>query len=128
VISGVDTSCTELFHEFSMPQIPTGYLPRVADAQFESRLEARGAGAIEGVTSCGKTATARQFAASEVLLNADLDAARVLDIDPQIVLEGVTSRPLDEWQRVPRLWDVVRRAVDDRGELGQFNLSGSATP
>ena len=111
-----------------MPRIPTGYLPRVADSQLESRLAAMGAVVIEGVKSCGKTATARQFAASEVLLDADPDASRALDIDPQIVLEGVTPRLLDEWQRAPRLWDLVRRAVDDRGELGQFILTGSATP
>lgn len=37
-------------------------------------------------------------------------------------------RLLDEWQRAPRLWDAVRRAVDDRGLPGQFVLTGSATP
>jgi len=35
---------------------------------------------------------------------------------------------LDEWQRTPRVWDAVRRAVDDRGLPGQFILTGSATP
>ena len=111
-----------------MPRNLAGYLPRVADVQLESRLEAMGAVVIEGVKSCGKTATARQFAASEVLLDAEIDAARALDVDPQIVLGGDTPRLLDEWQRAPRLWDLVRRAVDDRGELGQFILTGSATP
>ena len=35
------------------------------------RLDANGAVVIEGVTACGKTATARQAAAGEVLLDSD---------------------------------------------------------
>src|SRR5690606_4392146 len=35
---------------------------------------------------------------------------------------------LDEWQLEPRLWNHVRRAVDDRQAVGQFILTGSATP
>ena len=111
-----------------MTRTATNYLPRVADAQLESRLRAVGAVVIEGLKSCGKTATARQFAASEVLLDAEPDAARAVEVDPQIVLDGDTPRLLDEWQRAPRLWDLVRRAVDDRGRPGQFILTGSATP
>jgi predicted AAA+ superfamily ATPase len=33
---------------------------------------------------------------------------------------------IDEWQRLPTSWDVVRRAVE--GAPGQFLLTGSATP
>jgi predicted AAA+ superfamily ATPase len=35
---------------------------------------------------------------------------------------------LDEWQRVPALWDAVRRAVDDGAPRGPFLLTGSAAP
>lgn len=87
-----------------------------------------GAVLIEGVKGCGKTATARQVAASEVLLDSDPNAATAAEIDPRLVLDGDTPRLLDEWQRTPRLWDAVRRAVDDRGVPGQFILTGSATP
>src|SRR5699024_10834722 len=83
---------------------------------------------IEGVKGCGKTATARQRAASEVLLDADPEAERRAGIDPRLLLDGATPRLLDEWQRAPRLWDAVRRAVDDRGSPGQYILTGSATP
>ena len=44
------------------------------------------------------------------------------------MLDGETPRLLDEWQRVLKLWDVLRRAVDDRGAAGQFVLTGSAIP
>lgn len=104
------------------------YLPRLADHLLDDQLLAMGAVLIEGVKGCGKTATARQRAASEVLLDADPEAERRAAIDPRLLLDGHTPRLLDEWQRTPRVWDAVRRAVDDRGLPGQFILTGSATP
>lgn len=117
-----------LIKESRMARIYPEYIPRIADTRLKWRLGALGAVVIEGIKSCGKTATARQFAASEVLLDADPDATRAVEVDPQIVLDGDTPRLLDEWQRAPLLWDLVRRAVDDRGKPGQFILTGSATP
>ena len=104
------------------------YVARIADTQLADRLTALGAVVIEGPKACGKTATARQLAASEVLLDVDADAARAASIDPGLILTGPVPRLLDEWQREPRLWDAVRRAVDDRSRPGQFILTGSATP
>ncbi|MFT3872654.1 MAG: DUF4143 domain-containing protein [Nocardioides sp.] len=104
------------------------YLPRLADAALQAELDAMGAVLIEGVKGCGKTQTARQRAASEVLLDSDPSAIELAGLDPRLLLDGTPPRLLDEWQRVPRLWDVVRRAVDDRRQRGQFILTGSATP
>lgn len=104
------------------------YVARIADTQLADRLSALGAVVIEGPKACGKTATARQLAASEVLLDVDVDAARAASIDPGLILAGPVPRLLDEWQREPRVWDAVRRAVDDRSRPGQFILTGSATP
>ena len=104
------------------------YLPRVADGILDRQLRAMGAVLIEGVKACGKTETARQRAASEVLLDSDPEAERRAALDPRLLLDGDIPRLLDEWQRVPPLWDAVRRAVDDRGRPGQFILAGSASP
>lgn len=104
------------------------YLPRLADQALDDQLQAIGAVLIEGVKGCGKTATARQRAGSEVLLDTDPEAERRAALDPRLLLDGETPRLLDEWQRAPRVWDAVRRAVDDRGRVGQFILTGSATP
>lgn len=104
------------------------YLPRLADELLDDQLGAMGAVLIEGVKGCGKTATARQRAVSEVLLDIDPEAERRGALDPRLLLDGASPRLLDEWQRTPRVWDAVRRAVDDRGLPGQFILTGSATP
>ncbi|SFS53063.1 ATP-binding protein [Saccharopolyspora flava] len=104
------------------------YLPRHSDATLSAQLKAMGAVLIEGVKGCGKTATARQLASSETLLDTDPNAARRAELDPRLLLDGAVPRLLDEWQRAPQLWDAVRREVDDRGAPGQFILTGSATP
>jgi predicted AAA+ superfamily ATPase len=104
------------------------YRPRIADAELAARLSATGAVVIEGPKACGKTATARQIAASEVLLDVDANARHAIAVDPALVLEGRTPRLIDEWQLEPEIWNHVRRAVDDRKQPGQFILTGSAVP
>ncbi len=104
------------------------YLPRVVDAELDARLAAAGAVVIEGPKASGKTETARQRAASSVLLDVDENARRAAAVDPSLVLGGPTPRLIDEWQVEPGLWNHVRRAVDDRGLSGQFVLTGSSVP
>ncbi|MFN8619633.1 MAG: DUF4143 domain-containing protein [Chloroflexota bacterium] len=104
------------------------YRPRVVDTELRERLAASGAVLIEGPRASGKTETARQVAASEVLLDTDVQARLAISIDPSLVLAGATPRLLDEWQVEPTIWNHVRRAVDERREVGQFILTGSAVP
>lgn len=107
---------------------PRPYRPRVVDAELQARLRATGAVLIEGPRACGKTATARQAAQSEVLLDVDSGARAAIAVDPSLVLPGPTPRLFDEWQLEPTLWNHIRRAVDERGTPGQFILTGSAVP
>ena len=110
------------------PTPVVAYQNRLADRELVARLRATGAVVIEGPKACGKTATARQVAASEVLLDVDANARRAIAIDPALVLEGPTPRLIDEWQVEPSIWNHIRRAVDDRQLPGQFILTGSAMP
>ena len=104
------------------------YRPRIVDPELATRLAATGAVVIEGPKGCGKTATARQLARSEVLLDVDENARRAIAIDPSLVLDGPVPRLFDEWQLEPTLWNHLRRAVDARQQPGQFILTGSAAP
>lgn len=104
------------------------YVPRIADGELEARLRAAGAVVIEGPKASGKTATARQLAASEVLFDLDRAAREAVRVDPTLVLEGARPRLLDEWQLEPAVWNAVRRVVDDSGAVGEFILTGSAVP
>lgn len=110
--------------------MPAGntYRPRIVDSELADRLAATGAVVIEGPKACGKTLTARQVVASEVLLDVDDNARAAVAVDPALVLAGETPRLIDEWQLEPAIWNHVRRTVDDRGAPGQFVLTGSAVP
>lgn len=104
------------------------YRSRVMDGELRQRLSSTGAVVIEGPKACGKTATARNLAASEVLLDVDENARQAAAVDPRLVLAGNTPRLIDEWQIEPAIWNHIRRAVDERGTPGQFILTGSAVP
>ena len=104
------------------------YLPRIVDAELAELLSATGAVLVEGPKASGKTFTASQAAKSEVLLDVDDNARRMIGADPAAVLEGQTPRLIDEWQLEPAIWNHVRRAVDRRAVPGQFILTGSAVP
>lgn len=104
------------------------YRPRIADSELSSRLKSTGAVLIEGPKACGKTATARTQAASEVRLDVDAQQRAAAEVTPDLVLDQPAPLLIDEWQLVPDIWAHVRRAVDDRAARGQFILTGSATP
>ncbi|NLJ70594.1 MAG: ATP-binding protein [Clostridiaceae bacterium] len=107
------------------------YLPRVADKLLDERLVAKGAVLIEGPKWCGKTTTAKEFSNSLISMdqpNMTKQYQDMAEINPQILLEGEVPRLIDEWQIAPNLWNAVRYEVDQRNEMGQFILTGSAVP
>ena len=104
------------------------YRPRLADRELLERLAAASAVLIEGPKACGKTATARRIARSEVFLDIDHNARQAAAIDPDMILAGDAPRLLDEWQFVPEIWNHVRRAADLQPGKGKFILTGSAAP
>ena len=104
------------------------YAKRYADEELLRHLGHAGAVLITGPKACGKTETALQAAASDIRMDADDQAAALMQFDPHQVLKGRTPRLIDEWQEYPRLWNFVRREIDDRKADGQFILTGSANP
>ena len=104
------------------------YRPRVVDEELAARLGSAGAVLIEGPRACGKTATGRHHAASEVLLDVDAGLRSAAELEPGLVLDGPAPRLIDEWQTVPSIWNHVRRAADTGGGPGRFILTGSAMP
>lgn len=107
------------------------YRERIIDAKVEEYLMTFGAVCIEGPKWCGKTWTSSHHAKSAIYIGSpegNFQNRQLAQLSPALVLEGATPRLLDEWQEVPPLWDAVRYQVDQRGQKGQFILTGSATP
>ena len=107
------------------------YLERIDDELLKRKLRSSAAVLIEGPKWCGKTSTGAQLAKSIIYIqNPDQRAMyrKMADTQPSLLLEGETPRMLDEWQTIPVLWDAVRFAADQRQQINQFILTGSATP
>jgi uncharacterized protein len=103
------------------------YLPRVIDAQLDLYLTGLAAISIEGAKGVGKTETARRRAGTCHRLD-DPEKRSIVRADPRGITKGAPPVLVDEWQRVPETWDIVRRAVDDNSSPGQWILTGSAHP
>lgn len=104
------------------------YVKRLIEDDILAKLSASGAVLIIGPKSCGKTATANQYANSVVEMDRDKQVDAIMATSPQLLLRGETPRLIDEWQVYPEIWNYVRHEVDDRKEKGQFILTGSANP
>lgn len=103
------------------------YQPRIIDTELDALMADLPALAIEGPKGVGKTATAARRARTTYRL--DLPASRqLLEAAPEQLHAAPGPVLLDEWQRWPQSWDLVRRAVDDGAPPGRFLLTGSAAP
>lgn len=103
------------------------YTPRVLDDELDELISALAALVIEGPKAVGKTVTASRRAGTIHALD-DPGQRSIAAADPARLLAG--SRPvlIDEWQRLPESWDLVRRRVDEDPAPGQFLMAGSASP
>ena len=104
------------------------YIKRISDTELQRKLEASGAVLIRGAKACGKTESAKQLAKSIIHIDRDEQVQLLFDTAPKRLLMGETPRLIDEWQVIPKLWDLVRHEVDDRKKSGQFILTGSSNP
>jgi hypothetical protein len=101
------------------------YQRRVVDDELDELLPSLPAIALDGPKAVGKTATARRRV-REVLALDDPAQLRILAADPSRLAELPRPLLLDEWQRFPPSWDIVRRAVDHGASAGDFLITGSA--
>lgn len=104
-----------------------GYERRIIDETLDELLPELPAIAIQGPKGVGKTATAEQRAARVFRLD-DAEDAELLLAAPKAILDAARPTLIDEWQRFPSSWDLVRRAVDADRTGGQFLLTGSSIP
>ena len=100
---------------------------RAVDQRLDELLDGLPAVAVDGAKGVGKTSTARRRAATVVSFD-DPDEIELTSADPGRLARLPAPVLVDEWQRYPRSWDLVRRAVDDGARAGAFLLTGSASP
>jgi len=104
------------------------YIKRLVEDDLMVKMAASGAVLIKGPKSCGKTETAKRYAKSVLRMDRDPQVSVIMATNPQLLLEGETTRLIDEWQQHPEIWNYVRHEVDERKSKGMFILTGSANP
>ena len=103
------------------------YRPRIVDAGLDALLSGLPAVSLEGPKAVGKTETALRRARTVHRLD-DPSRLEIVRAEPTRLTTGDSPILIDEWQRLPASWDLVRRAVDRGPSPASFLLTGSATP
>ena len=104
-----------------------GYQNRIVDTELDELLTSLAAVSLEGPKGVGKTSTAERRGGSLIKLD-DPAIYEIVRAQPDRMIVGTSPIVIDEWQRYPASWDLVRRAVDEDNSPGRFILTGSATP
>ena len=101
---------------------------RLVDARLAALLDGLPAVNIEGARGVGKTWTASQHAQTLIAVDDPDERAQLMHLGKRFATSLRYPLVLDEWQRLPEIWDRVRRAIDSDPAPGRFILTGSASP
>lgn len=103
------------------------YYKRLIEKEIELKLRTSGAVVVAGPKFCGKTTTCMLYQKSFVKLNTK-QTITMARMNPKWALEGEKPRLIDEWQKVPDLWNQIKDDLDFDYQFGKFILTGSSTP
>lgn len=101
------------------------YQRRIVDDVLDELMPHLAAVALEGAKGVGKTHTAMERAETSFALDNSRTRETVSAL-PDSITQAAPPVLIDEWQLVPEVWDVVRRAVDSDPSGGRYLLAGSA--
>lgn len=104
--------------------INNNYKKRLVDDKIDLYLTVLGALSLEGPKWCGKTWTAQNHGKTIFCLDEE-DIEKQTILDTSTVLRGERPVVIDEWNKVPKIWDAVRRECDKTTETGNYILTCS---
>jgi len=100
------------------------YYDRLIEPYLKTLMQEFPAIAVDGLKGVGKTVSTKRLASTVFELDKPRDYDQIANI-PDILLSEEAPILIDEWQRIPSVWDYVRRSVDDGAKPGTFLLTGS---
>ncbi|VEU73922.1 AAA family ATPase [Mycoplasmopsis anatis] len=104
------------------------YKNRLIESKILERQKVIGGLVIEGVKACGKSTIAKYFS-NTILEFQDPNKSnfykRIIDSTPSELLKNPKPILFDEWQNFPKIWNAVRKYIDDNNSKGEFLFTGS---
>lgn len=104
-----------------------GYIERLAEKELKTKLHSSGCVLVCGPKFCGKSKMSEQYAKSTFQLKT-VSEIELASSDPRLVLVGEKPHLIDEWQKVPDIWNYIKDDLDQDYEFGKYILTGSTTP
>lgn len=103
------------------------YVARLAENELERKLHSSGCVVVAGPKACGKTTLSKRYSRTGVSLR-DKKTLELATADPKMMLEGEKPHLIDEWQKVPEIWNLIKGDLDDEYIFGRYIITGSTTP
>lgn len=103
------------------------YINRTIEPYLKRKLKSSGCVLVSGPKFCGKTTMCEHYAKSITSLKTS-NAIKLALADPKSALIGEKPHLIDEWQKAPEIWNVIRDDLDKEYEFGKYILTGSTTP
>ena len=109
------------------------YIKRELESNIKENLKRNPVVAILGPRQCGKSTLAKVITSSikdVVYLDLERPSDQNRLRDPELFFASNSTKLicLDEIQRMPSIFQIIRSAVDDNDTNGQFLILGSASP
>ena len=103
------------------------YISRLAEQTLLTKLNSSGCVVVTGPKFCGKSTMCEEFAKSVVTLKTT-NAIELAKADPKTALVGEKPHLIDEWQKAPEIWNIIKDDLDSDYQFGKYILTGSTTP
>lgn len=103
------------------------YISRLAEQILLTKLNSSGCVVVTGPKFCGKSTMCEEFAKSVTALKTT-NSIELAKADPKSALIGANPHLIDEWQKAPEIWNVIKDDLDSDYQFGKYILTGSTTP
>ena len=103
------------------------YISRLAEQTLLTKLNSSGCVVVTGPKFCGKSTMCEEFAKSVTALKTT-NSIELAKADPKSALIGAKPHLIDEWQKAPEIWNVIKDDLDSDYQFGKYILTGSTTP